>query len=211
MHNRLYELNLQKSILVVLSFVIVALILVIVLADCGDSCWLTVFSVIQILEAPNDEEVSLLLEIFGYVCFLCNPREFYYFLIAILLIPAVRLFFLVQLWIIMRWLLSAFILRRSQFDLFPFNLLFILESLPWWVRFNKFFWLNLCRLCSTGGKEVNNAIISSIQELSKAVSGYQDELLVCPYASFEGPHLETIISLYFYLALQCRARRFCKN
>jgi len=39
-------------------------------------------------------------------------------------------------------------------------------------------WLYACRLCIKGGKEEHTALLSSVQELAKAFSGYEDEVLV---------------------------------
>jgi hypothetical protein len=39
-------------------------------------------------------------------------------------------------------------------------------------------WYGSYRLCLTGGKEVHNAVMSSIYNLAKAFSSYQDEVLV---------------------------------
>ena len=45
------------------------------------------------------------------------------------------------------------------------------------------FWIAACmnyRLCLVGGKELHNAIISSIQDLAKAFSSYNEEIMVHP-------------------------------
>lgn len=38
--------------------------------------------------------------------------------------------------------------------------------------------INICRICLTGGEEVHNAVIHSIQDLATALSNYQYEVLV---------------------------------
>lgn len=36
----------------------------------------------------------------------------------------------------------------------------------------------LCRLCLKGGADIQNRVVNSIQDLAKAFTGYQEEVLV---------------------------------
>ena len=66
------------------------------------------------------------------------------------------------------------------------------------------------RLCLVGGKELHNAIISSIQDLAKAVSSYNEEIMVHPDFPL---HVLSSVGLFYYVvfisdpAVHFRARK----
>ncbi|KAJ1436401.1 hypothetical protein SESBI_04435 [Sesbania bispinosa] len=89
----------------------------------------------MIIEAPNEEEVSLLLEMFSILTtagFLLDLKPF-----------------------------GAYLSVTHMIDVHSYL------DRPY-----------LYRICLTGGKEVHNAIVSSLQDLATAFSSYQDEVLV---------------------------------
>lgn len=114
----------------------------------------------QILEAPNDEEVSLLLEIYGWF------------------VSLFQLFY--NAWLQLHGLFCLLGIKKKKSRITTY---FILVLFDFHITS---LWYGSYRLCLTGGKEVHNAVMSSIQNLAKAFSGYQDEILVKTWINLHG-------------------------